>query len=971
MHLRYLAHMKRMLVIGVLVAVCLVVAVRAYSGWTDLTDDVYTNKSVIVKDTSAPNTTKWLRMLSSGQPNFWVTPSGSSVNGGGGGRLPLPRSTAVEVDQQYVTAPPLENFYKVVTAGTTAATQPIGFPIPRYFKQLLRLNGRIVQGMRGANPNWYYDITSVTGGVCAPECSNAGTSCSAHGTCSGCSNGCSCTTSSTALPTGSCWSSPSENCTVSDSSCNYTAHAFSGLPNVTDGTAVLAWQAFEAAHGAPGVYVGDAVLDHANTAVYSGDNQVHPFEIGSAYDYNLPRSDPGYGVSPFISMGVFGDSRLGIPQVAISQNNNPTLSILQSSFARGYTGSADAEGSPPGLPPSVTLQSGGSLPIGSTYCFVQGFMSRSTGGANPAGPSTCVTTTSGSRSILIKAQLLGGDVSSYEYGYPLVVIWQDLVNRLEERTILDIANFDTNTLNVNGDSILIDNDDDFAEMAVAYPNAYGGDPILMVNGSNSIFSTWAASTAMKVEQRVLPANPFNQTPPVPFEYSILGGGCDGNCRNCSIFTSGKSVTTGTTAPTWRTDARPFCDNSGVRYQRVNWDGLRVAAVNSSIYDDGNKESEFGIFNVGAKGYQLLSRTFRGRTQLLCLDPSIAKPTCDASKRGLVWVTCGGTGVADLWELCEKDGVDNYAWQAEDFTIKPVARLGGAEMTNDFVYGGEDTSTTSHKCAANGGNANVCRGGTCSGTYPNGTCTINAVQSAIGSQPGTAATPSVVLNIRTYTQTAGTVTITGGNGQMLVVRASSSINITGGTISVDGLGLAGGAGAACNANAIGKPGGTSVANGGTGGTVGGAGGTGVTPGGNVYGFATINLIGAGGSSQNAFGGSLQAFWGPALAGTGGGSGGCNTGCSVANGNAGAGGGGIQLETRGTLTCSGATLTAAGQAGGVHSGGGGGGSIRLVGKTVSNSCTPNVNGGPGGLGTGGCGAGGAGGPGIVITESGAPL
>ena len=54
-----------------------------------------------------------------------------------------------------------------------------------------------------------------------------------------------------------------------------------------------------------------------------------------------------------------------------------------------------------------------------------------------------------------------------------------------------------------------------------------------------------------------------------------------------------------------------------------------------------------------------------------LNPSITnstaaiptKPsTCDATSRGLVWLTQGGAGVADALEVCVKDASGNYAWK---------------------------------------------------------------------------------------------------------------------------------------------------------------------------------------------------------------------------------------------------------------------------------------------------------------------
>lgn len=44
-----------------------------------------------------------------------------------------------------------------------------------------------------------------------------------------------------------------------------------------------------------------------------------------------------------------------------------------------------------------------------------------------------------------------------------------------------------------------------------------------------------------------------------------------------------------------------------------------------------------------------------------VDPG-TKPTCDSSKRGIVFVDEGGAGVADTAEMCTKDAGDAYAWR---------------------------------------------------------------------------------------------------------------------------------------------------------------------------------------------------------------------------------------------------------------------------------------------------------------------
>jgi hypothetical protein len=46
-----------------------------------------------------------------------------------------------------------------------------------------------------------------------------------------------------------------------------------------------------------------------------------------------------------------------------------------------------------------------------------------------------------------------------------------------------------------------------------------------------------------------------------------------------------------------------------------------------------------------------------------LNTSTAQPLCNATSnaRGTLWVTKGGTGVADTVEICVKDASENYAW----------------------------------------------------------------------------------------------------------------------------------------------------------------------------------------------------------------------------------------------------------------------------------------------------------------------
>lgn len=48
---------------------------------------------------------------------------------------------------------------------------------------------------------------------------------------------------------------------------------------------------------------------------------------------------------------------------------------------------------------------------------------------------------------------------------------------------------------------------------------------------------------------------------------------------------------------------------------------------------------------------------------LVVNTTTARPACAVALRGLIWVTQGGAGVADVWEKCGKDAADAYNWSA--------------------------------------------------------------------------------------------------------------------------------------------------------------------------------------------------------------------------------------------------------------------------------------------------------------------
>lgn len=45
-----------------------------------------------------------------------------------------------------------------------------------------------------------------------------------------------------------------------------------------------------------------------------------------------------------------------------------------------------------------------------------------------------------------------------------------------------------------------------------------------------------------------------------------------------------------------------------------------------------------------------------------VNTTTTKPTCASGVRGLMWLTPGGAGVKDAFEICAKDGADAYAWR---------------------------------------------------------------------------------------------------------------------------------------------------------------------------------------------------------------------------------------------------------------------------------------------------------------------
>lgn len=352
--------------------------------------------------------------------------------------------------------------------------------------------------------------------------------------------------------------------------------------------------------------------------------------------------------------------------------------------------------------------------------------------------------------------------------------------------------------------------------------------------------------------------------------------------------------------------------------------------------------------------------------------------------------------------CYHDGLNTKSLVTGDGTrpivlspLMSLGKLGGTGVDGAFDYAGEDTSTTSHKCAANGGNASTCRSGTCSGTWPNGTCTLtpnSLLSHAIGDSNNTLT--AFVGNYTTFSLTGGTaLTVTNntnGMGTWLVIRALDAISISGGKFDLKGYGTTGATAATCNAqNQQGKPGGNSIWMGGAGGAAGANAGTAGTA---AASDPLISLVPApnfagtgGGTSHNngataAFGSGNSPF-GTGFGATGGGGGGCATACaSGSTGAGGKGGGFLRLESlRSVSLTSTAVIDLRGNDGSANGGGGGGGgSLLIVAPSVNNVLTKDtstcattglicVKGGAAGSTNANCGAPAAGGNGDIFTQT----
>lgn len=131
------------------------------------------------------------------------------------------------------------------------------------------------------------------------------------------------------------------------------------------------------------------------------------------------------------------------------------------------------------------------------------------------------------------------------------------------------------------------------------------------------------------------------------------------------------------------------------------DGTVSIAVDGPTTDDSLTEfanDEFNFLTSGATNVGLA--VSEGSGGLFVTNG--AKPTCVVGLRGRLWRTESGAGVADLWEICEKNAADAYAWTAQDGGANSVlygstqSVSGGVDFTSDgtVAFSADDGGGTS-------------------------------------------------------------------------------------------------------------------------------------------------------------------------------------------------------------------------------------------------------------------------------------
>jgi competence protein ComGC len=124
------------------------------------------------------------------------------------------------------------------------------------------------------------------------------------------------------------------------------------------------------------------------------------------------------------------------------------------------------------------------------------------------------------------------------------------------------------------------------------------------------------------------------------------------------------------------------NTSNIAEQFVQTLNTAIARVNAASFDSNLVPSTTAAYDVGVTGQVWRSInnilnfsgsnvgvgvTSPGQTLEVNggvrLNTSTARPTCDSSQRGTIWVVQNGAGVADTASVCAKNAADSYAWTA--------------------------------------------------------------------------------------------------------------------------------------------------------------------------------------------------------------------------------------------------------------------------------------------------------------------
>lgn len=105
-----------------------------------------------------------------------------------------------------------------------------------------------------------------------------------------------------------------------------------------------------------------------------------------------------------------------------------------------------------------------------------------------------------------------------------------------------------------------------------------------------------------------------------------------------------------------------CNAGGVNC--TNWALINNnTLVSFALGDAGNSKNSIFTAEVNSPNNSLAITAASGVKNVtgFVLATSGTKPTCGVSIRGMQWITQGGAGVADVYQICMKDAADAYGW----------------------------------------------------------------------------------------------------------------------------------------------------------------------------------------------------------------------------------------------------------------------------------------------------------------------